>query len=137
MNNLSLAVNKLFYILSYALCVALLLLGMYIKSLSIFALLIFSSVSLNLLLSILKRRNVTFYRQGMYYRTMFGLARYVPLEHIHYVDVLSVLGLNITQVKLNDGKRWFFTFKLHDAQLEQLAAMGYRLRDTSSSCAQS
>lgn len=135
-NKLSLAINKPFFILSYGLCAVLLLLGMYVKSLSLLALLSLLVVSSYLLLSISEHRKVIFYRQGIYYRNLFGYARYVPFEHIHNVNVLSILGFNVTQVRLTKGKRWFFAFTLTSAQLDQLAAIGYPLCDTTKACLQ-
>lgn len=125
-NKLQLEINTSFYVFIYGLGMLFLLLGLYVKALSVAAAFTLSLATVCLYLSIKAHLQVTFYRQGLYYQRFLGMPCYVPFERIQAIKPLSFLGLKITKVRLLDSDLWFLAFKPSKAQLTVLKAIGYR-----------
>ncbi|CCQ10478.1 hypothetical protein PALB_13450 [Pseudoalteromonas luteoviolacea B = ATCC 29581] len=118
--------NKAFFILVYSLCVVALLSGIYVKELSIAATIVFFITSFYLSLSISQHRKVVFYKQGIYYRDLFGASRYIPFEGVREIKIVAFFGIQVVQLNLTDSRRWFFAFNIEREHRESIQLIGYQ-----------
>lgn len=76
-------------------------------------------------LSVSGLRRVTFCPQGIFYINFFGQKRYVLVEHVHKVEVVSFVGFKVTKIKLEHSSLIFVAFNPCSKQAVRLKAFGY------------
>ncbi|CCQ11847.1 hypothetical protein PALB_27480 [Pseudoalteromonas luteoviolacea B = ATCC 29581] len=127
MNKLQFNINITFFISIYLCCAVVYLLSASQEKLTFLAKVLSFVVSIYFILSVLERRKVIFYDQGVYYDDLFGLPCYIPFEQIVNVKIISIFGLKVTKVNLTKSTLWFFAFKPDSKQIKIMKSFGYKL----------